>query len=106
MGSKPFSPTKLKLKKMLYAIKINKTNRYITYCDKCWYETTANPIYLFTKEQAEEIVNTMRNHYVYVSTIISEDGKEVITKNFLVKENPMTATTAPKKSILKFKVRI
>lgn len=92
---------------MLYAIKINKTNRYISYCDKCWYETAGTePVYLFTKERAEEIVNTMRNHYVYVTTIVSQDGKEIIPKNFLTKGNPMIEVSTPKKSILKFKVRL
>ena len=59
----------------MYAVKISSSGRFVSYCDNCWYETLGTtPIYLFTKERANEIAQQMRQHYVYRVEIISEDG--------------------------------
>ena len=87
----------------LYAIKINKTGRYIQNCDSNWYETTGGPLYLWTKSEANAIAKQMRSHYVYDVTITNgtetyrhtlKDGNEqekpvavkpVMKKNFKIK---------------------
>lgn len=81
---------------MNYAIKIEKTNRYISYCDKCWYETSDTPLYLYDYEKAKEVTEQMRNHYQYKFAIMGKDGSiEII--NFLSKGNPMKAEESKKK---------
>lgn len=76
---------------MYYGIKISKSGRYITYCDKCWYETNKGPIFLFTKDQAKAIAEQMRNHYVYEVDIVGEDGTEEHVGR--IKTNPMKEST-------------
>lgn len=92
----------------MFAVKIIKSGRYIQYCDNCWYETFgAEPLYTFTLERAHEIVNQMKNHYVYQMSIEGEDGS-VENINFLSKGNPMTQTAeqpVAKKSLRKITVR-
>ena len=53
----------------LYSVRINKTGKYVKYCDDCWYEVIGEEVRLFIKERAEEIVKQMRRHYVYDVTI-------------------------------------
>lgn len=73
----------------MYAVKISSSGKFICYCDNCWYETSGTtPIYLFSKERANEIAQQMRNHYVYKVEIISEDGTVEI-KDAFKKNNPM-----------------
>ena len=57
------------MNKNLYSVRINKTGKYVKYCDDCWYEVIGEELRLFTKERAEEIVKQMRSHYVYDVTI-------------------------------------
>lgn len=71
----------------LYSIKINKTGRYVKYCDEHWYETSSEELRLFTKDEAEKIREQMKNHYVYALTI--SDGTEVLSK-----ECPVAKKTA------------
>ena len=88
----------------LYAIKINKTGRYIQNCDSNWYETTGGPLYLWTKSEANAIAKQMRSHYVYDVTITNgtetyrhtlKDGNE--------QEKPVTVKPVMKKN---FKIKI
>lgn len=88
----------------MYAIRITKTNRYITYCDDCWYEASATPIYMFTKEQAEKIANTMKNHYVYEMEIFNAEGDSFIINHLRKKTNPMVEATT-KKSLFKISTK-
>ena len=53
----------------LYSVKINKTGRYVRYCDSCWYEGSESELRLFSKDRAMEIAKQMRKHYVYEVTI-------------------------------------
>lgn len=86
----------------MYAIRINKSKRYVTYCDECWYDATDEPVHIFEHEQAVKIVNQMRNHYVYNCTIIDKDGKEE-NFNFL---KPQIKTEEKPKSISKIRIRL
>ena len=61
----------------LYSVKINKTGRYVTYCDDCWYEASDSPMGRFTKDRAEEIAKQMRRHYVYDVTVSNGTDTEV-----------------------------
>ena len=75
----------------LYSIRIDKTGRYVTYCDKCWYETGEDELRIFTKEQCERIKAQMKNHYVYKLTI--SDGEEIILQD-LPKVQPASFETS------------
>jgi len=85
----------------MYAIKISKTGRYINYCDKCWYETINEPVYLYSYEQAKEIALQMREHYVYRVELISKDGTIEVVDAFY--KNPMKEV---KKSISKIRIKL
>ena len=90
----------------MYAIKINKTGRYICHCDKCWYETSGtNPLYVFSQDEARKVANQMKEHYVYSLTIEGQDGT---TENVyhLATERPQVIEAAPaKKSLRKITVK-
>jgi len=88
----------------MYAIKVSKSKRYISYCDKCWYETTKEPLYIYSYEKAQEIAKQMREHYVYCVEIVSKDGSIEIVDTF--NKNPM-AIPQPivKKSFAKIRIR-
>lgn len=60
----------------LYSIKINKTGRYVLYCDEHWYETSSEELRIYTKSECERIKEQMKSHYVYGLTI--SDGTETI----------------------------
>lgn len=66
----------------MYAIKVNNTNRFIEWCSNCWYGTTNEEMHLFTKEQADEIAEQLKDHYVYSVTLIDEDGNEELKSAF------------------------
>ena len=70
--------------KNLYSIKIDKTGRYVKYCDDCWYETCEEEFRFFTKEEAEKIRKQMKNHYVYKVTI--SNGVDTLTEDSPVKK--------------------
>lgn len=88
---------------MEYAVEI-RPNRYIFWCDDCWYETKDYPNY-FTKERAEEIVNQLKNHYVYKATLVGKDGERIQYPKVVAKANPMLTPKVEKKSIFKFKLK-
>lgn len=80
----------------MYAIKINKTGRYLLWCDDNWYETSSYASYRFTQEQADIIRKQLKKHYVYYVTLEAE----------ATEEKPKTAkteTTVAKKSPFKLK---
>lgn len=54
----------------------NAVDKFIVWCDDCWYETSAEPSYTFTEDKAKEIVEKLKNHYVYQSSIVDERGNE------------------------------
>lgn len=92
----------------MYAIKINKSGRYILWVNDCWYETRKEPSYLYTREECDKAFELLRKHYVYAITIIDEDGHQeelnrfankslILTKNGL----PKLVTKSPKKSLFK-----
>ena len=55
--------------KNLYSVRINRTGKYVKYCDDCWYETIDEELRVFSKDRAEQVVKQMRSHYVYDVTI-------------------------------------
>jgi hypothetical protein len=61
----------------MYSVKINKSGRYVRYCDDCWYEADTCDVGRFSKERAEEIAKQMRKHYVYDVTISNGDDTRV-----------------------------
>ena len=67
------------MKEKLYSIKIDKSGRYVRFCDDCWYETDETELRIFTREQCERIKAQMKNHYVYKVTI--SDGEETILED-------------------------
>lgn len=64
------------MNKNLYSVRINKTGKYVKYCDDCWYEVIGEELRLFSKDRAQEIVKQMRKHYVYDVTI--SDGTDTV----------------------------
>ena len=93
---------------MNYAVKITKSGSYISYCDKCWYETAGKePLYLYSHDRALEIAEQMKSHYTYNLTIVGEDGSTEII-NHLCKKNPMVepeTQTTVKKCLTKIRVK-
>ena len=81
----------------LYSIRIDKSGRYVRYCDDCWYEATDTELRLFTKEEAEKIAAQMRNHYVYNVTISNGKERIVIGRNSKRPVDMTPAAAAPKK---------
>ena len=57
------------MNKNLYSVRINRTGKYVKYCDDCWYETIDEELRVFSKDRAEQVVKQMRSHYVYDVTI-------------------------------------
>ena len=55
--------------KNLYSVRINRTGKYVKYCDDCWYETIDEELRVFSKDRAEQVAKQMRSHYVYDVTI-------------------------------------
>lgn len=82
----------------LYSIKINKTGRYVKYCDDSWYETIDEPVRLFTKKEAEDVAKKLKRHYVYDVTIT--DGTETIVSG------RETVKPAQKLSTKSFKIKL
>lgn len=76
----------------LYSIKINKTGRYVSHCDDCWYETCDTGMGRYTKEQAAAIVKQMRRHYVYDMTV--SNGTDTQTYG-LKPQKPVEANVKP-----------
>lgn len=70
-----------------YYIKIDRTGRYVKRCDDCWYETSELPLATFSKEEAVEIAQRLKKHYVYEVTI--SDGTDTFTLKRKKKENPL-----------------
>lgn len=64
------------MNKNLYSVRINKTGKYVKYCDDCWYEVIDEELRVFSKDRAEQIVKQMRSHYVYDVTI--SDGTDTV----------------------------
>lgn len=61
----------------MYAIRIDKTGRYIEWCNDHWYGTRKEPLYLFDREECTTIANYLKDYnYVYNITLVDEDGKE------------------------------
>ena len=86
---------------ILYAIKINKTGRYVKYCDDCWYETDSAELRLFTKTQAENIAQQMKKHYVYSVTV--SNGSDVIDTDIAKKKEKVTTCLKNFKLVIKGK---
>lgn len=85
----------------LYSIKINKTGRYVKYCDDCWYETDSAELRLFTKAQAENIARQMRKHYVYSVTV--SNGTDIIDTGSQKKKEKATTGLKNFKLVIKGK---
>ena len=85
----------------LYSVRINKTGRYVRYCDDCWYETDDSPMLRYSRERAEEIAKQMRNHYVYDVTI--SNGVDAITVGPSVTKEPAKKRTGKKNFIVRLK---
>ena len=84
----------------LYGIRINKTGRYITWCDEHWYETSDEPFYGFSHEDAVAIAKQLKSHYVYDVTLVDNDNNEErICK--AAKNNPMKEIATVKKSFFR-----
>jgi len=61
-----------------YAVKIicrDNIDRYVAWCNECWYGTTRLPTPRFTHMEALKIVNQMKNHYRYILDVVSETGE-------------------------------
>lgn len=85
---------KVKKMKKLYSIKIDKTGRYVKYCDEHWYETEGIAIPRYTKDQANSIARQMQKHYVYGVTI--SNGAE--TYQYTINGNSQEAVSPVKAS--------
>ena len=83
---------------MLYTIKLGKDYiRYILDCDEHWFETTSAPTYIYTYEQAKAVVKQLKSHYVWMATIIGQDGSEEICDSYVLhkkEEQPKKKTIA------------
>ena len=53
----------------VYPIRINKTGRYLKYCDEHWYETDSEPTMKYTEAECNRLLKQLKNHYVYDATI-------------------------------------
>lgn len=62
----------------MLSIKINKSGRYISYCDDNWYETVPYPICRFSEYEALKVIEQMKRHYVYQLTVCDESGTAII----------------------------
>lgn len=61
---------------MNYAVKVNGTGRFIKWCNKNWFETDETPMYIFSKKEAEDVINQLKKHYIFKASIVSQDGIE------------------------------
>lgn len=78
-----------------YTVRINYKNgshRFVKWCDEHWFETTHEPRYDYTLQEAQRICWLMRKHYVSNIAILGTDGsaKEMglPTKQTAPKETP------------------
>ena len=60
----------------MFAIKIEKTGRYIDWFNECWYTTTKEPVFLFDEEDAKKSIDTLSKHYINTIIVVGKDGNE------------------------------
>lgn len=65
----------------MYAIKLPNKNKYIKYCDDCWYETEPFPFFRFSYEKAKAIAQQLQTHYINSVELVSENGDIEIIDN-------------------------
>lgn len=53
-----------------------RSNRYLSYIDDFWYETSNEPVYLFDSNDIDKITEQMQTKYLYYCTILFDDGTE------------------------------
>ena len=81
----------------MIAIKIG--NRYVSWCDEYWYETTPYPTFIYSKDSALSVIKQMTKHYQYSFALLHDNGSsEVISTLSKFKPKP--------KEVQKIKVRI
>ena len=56
----------------MYAIRIDKTGRYIEWCNDHWYGTRKEPLYLFDREECTTIANYLKNNPQHTLTTVRE----------------------------------
>ena len=74
----------------MYAIRIDKTGRYIQWCNSHWYGTQKEPLYQYTEEECKEVFAQMNSHYTYAATMVDENGKETPLNVFKKADNVVT----------------
>lgn len=66
----------------MYAIRIEGLNKFVSWCEDRWYETSIIPKHIFTLEDAERICKHLKLHcYQPRTTILDEMGLPITTKN-------------------------
>ena len=75
---------------MMYGIKLS-ANRFINWCDKCWYETIHEDFRPFTLNEALETIQTLTKHFQYHVTLVSDDGE--VQYDFGKKRVPKVVTS-------------
>lgn len=59
---------------MRYSIKVKKSGRYINSFWKEWYESCAEEVMLFTREQVDEFIANMEHYFIYRIVVTGENG--------------------------------
>ena len=85
-----------------YIVRINYKNgshRFVKWCDERWFESTHEPAYILSKQQAEQICFLMGKHYMKDLTIMGTDGSEQAMG--FANRNKSKQVSAPKKKAKK-----
>lgn len=85
-----------------YTVRINYksgNHRFVKWCDEHWFESTHEPVYIFSEQQAEQICFLMGKHYIKDLTILGTDGSEQAMGLANRKKNKQVS--APKEEVKK-----
>ena len=91
---------------MLYCVGIgtpDKNPRYISWCDNEWYETTSIKLYQYTKEQTNEVIKNMRNHFQTKLFVLEVNDNVIFDTN---KPKPAPKEEKQKANGFKIKIRL
>ena len=81
-----------------YSVRLT-PKRFILWCDKCWYESCDFENFIYTLEEAQEVVKQMKTHFFFFFDIDSEDG-EVMHYDFGKLVTPETNNADVKKKVI------
>jgi len=77
------------------------SNRYLQWMDDCWYETTNEPVHIFSSNDIEKLKKQLMSHYIYRAAFVYRNGTEEVWDDINKKQVKQIKTNG-----LKIKIKI